>query len=329
MVIGSVRRAPKPLPIRNRRYTIGMTIEAHLTELEGFNVTLWQPGDALGDPETTIHRIAVEYDEEQHWADKFRAFLNLPNVEATRGLVVGMWDAEGGMEGAPQEVVEALVSAHDKLPQLRMLFINDIIREENEVSWIPNGDLSPIFAAYPKLDYFGVRGGNELSLGQLALPHLRTLVIQAGGLSAEVVREVMNADLPNLEHLELFLGEENYGATSTPEDFAPLLTGDLFPKLKYLGLKNSDRQDEVAQVVAQSPLLSRLHTLDLSMGELTDEGAAALVSSPLVHGLNKLDVSHHWCSEEMMAQLSALPPEVDVSDQQDLAEDWRYVSLGE
>ncbi len=307
-----------------------MTNGSHLTQFAGFSVSLWEPGQPLGDPATSVHRIAVEYDDEQSWSDKFHAFLHLPGVGETQGLVVGLWDGEAGTGVSPQPMVEALVAAHTSLPKLRALFINDIVGEESEISWIPNTDLSPVFAAYPHLEHLGIRGGNGLSLGRVSLPKLRSLVIEAGGLSAEVVREVMSAELPELEHLELYLGTEDYGATSTPEDFAPLLGGELFPRLKYLGLKNNDRQDEVAQVLAQAQVLQGLDVLDLSMGTLTDEGAAALIASPLVAKLKKLDVSHHWCSDEMVAKLKALPIEVDASEQQEADEDdWRYVSLGE
>lgn len=306
-----------------------MTIGAHLTEFAGFRVTLWEPGDPLGDPATTLHRIAVEYDEEGGWVEKFRAFLDLPGVEATQGLVVGMWDPEVGAGASPQPIVEALVSARTRLPGLRALFLNDIVLEESEVSWILNTDLSPVLAAYPRLTHLGIRGGNGLSLGRVALPDLRWLTIEAGGLSSEVVREVMGAELPRLEHLELYLGTEEYGATTTPEDLTPLLDGTLFPRLRFLGLKDSDRQDEVAQILAAAPVLAGLEVLDLSMGTLSDEGAAALVGSPLVRGLRKLDVSHHWCSDEMVTRLQGLGIEVDTSDQQDLEEDWRFVALGE
>ena len=306
-----------------------MTINAHLTDFAGFKVTSWEPGGPLGDPATVIHRLAVEFDDETNWTAKFRAFLELPGVAQTQGLVIGMWDAEAGSEGDPGKVVEALVTAHASLPKLRALFINDITFEENEISWIPNGDLSPIFAAYSQLEHLGIRGGNGLSLGQLALPELKTLIIQAGGLSAETVREVMSARLPKLSHLELYLGTENYGATTSPDDLAPLLGGTLFPQLKYLGLKNSDHQDQIAQIVANAPVLDSLEVLDLSMGILTDEGAAALIASPKVAKLRKLDVSFHWCSDEMVAKLQALPLEVDASEQQELEDDWRYVSLGE
>ncbi|GGJ76249.1 STM4015 family protein [Deinococcus aquiradiocola] len=307
-----------------------MSIYTHLTAFGGYKVTLWEPGMPLGDPATTIHRIAVEYDESTPWADKLQAFLELPGAERTPGLVIGQWDEEIGTGTEPDDMIAALVAAAPRLPALRVLFVNDITSEECEVSWITNGDLGPLLAAYPALEVLGVRGGNALRLGHANLPALHTLILQAGGLSAEVVRDVVTSDFPALTHLELFLGTEDYGATSTPEDLTPLLLGGRFPHLKYLGLKNSDRQDEVAQVVANAPVLDGLEVLDLSLGTLSDEGAAALLGSPGVRGLKRLIVAHHWCSEETVRQLEALGPEVDASDAQEADEDdWRFVSLGE
>jgi hypothetical protein len=305
-----------------------MTIGEHLTEFGGFQVQQWEPGQALGDTATTIHRIAVDYDDEQNWTDKFRAFLALPGVEHTQGLVVGLWTDES-MEGDVSPMIEALVSAHGQLPQLKVLFIGDITYEENEVSWITQGDLSPVLAAYPQLTHLGIRGGNDLSLGQIYLPKLRELIVQAGGLSAEVVREVTTAELPRLEHLELYLGTEDYGATNAADDLTPLLDGSRFPALKYLGVKNSEHQDEIAQMFAHAPVLDQLEVLDLSLGTLTDEGAVALLDSERVRTLKKLILSHHFCTEEMMEKLAALPIDVDTSDPQDHEDDWRFVALGE
>ncbi|OLV17405.1 STM4015 family protein [Deinococcus marmoris] len=305
-----------------------MTIGEHLTEFGGFQVKQWEPGQPLGDTGTTIHRVAVDYDDKTGWTDKFRAFLALPGVEASQGFVVGLWTDES-MDGVPDEVIEALVAAHTQLSNIRVLFIGDITYEENEVSWITQGDLSPILAAYPQLTHLGVRGGNGLSLGQIKLPELRELIVQAGGLSAEVVREVVTADLPRLEHLELYLGTEDYGATSAADDLTPLLDGSRFPALKYLGVKNSEHQDEIAQMFAHAPILDQLAVLDLSLGTLTDEGAAALLDSERVKTLKKLVLTHHFCTEEMMEKLGALPIEVDTSDHQDDEDDWRFVALGE
>ncbi|MFB9993318.1 STM4015 family protein [Deinococcus oregonensis] len=305
-----------------------MTINEHLTAFGGFDVVAWTPGEPLPDPATTICRLSVEWDEAQSWEEKFSAFLALPGVEATPGLVVGWWSTDD-TETEPTAVVEALVGAHARLPGLQALFFGDITYEENEVSWIMNTDLSPLLAAYPALRHLGVRGGNNLSLGQLDSGHLQTLIVQAGGLPVNVVREVMNARLPNLEHLELYLGTENYGADSSAADLAPLLDGHLFPKLSYLGLKNSDHQDEIAQMIADAPVLDSLHTLDLSLGTLSDDGALALLGSQRVRRLTRLDLRHHYCTPEVSAQLGELGPEVNLGDDQNRDDDWRFVALGE
>lgn len=304
-----------------------MTIGQHLTAFGGFEVKQWNPGDPLGDPATTIHRLSVDWDDEQPWVQKFRAFLDVPGVERSRGLVVGWWGQDDS-ETSLDVVQEALVGAHAALPELRVLFLGDVTFEENEISWIRQTDLSPVLAAFPHLTHLGIRGGTDLSLGHLHLPQLRHLVIQSGGLDASVVRQVMTADLPALEHLELYLGTENYGATSSVDDLTPLLDGTLFPRLKYLGLKNSDAQDQIAQVLASAPVTATLEELDLSLGVLTDEGGQALLGSPNLGGLKKLNVAHHFMSEDMVARLQALPPEVDASDRQDEGE-WRFVALGE
>lgn len=306
-----------------------MTIGEHLTEFGGFRVQQWEPGQPLGDTATTIHRIAVDYDDETSWTDKFRAFLALPGVEESQGFVVGMWDVEAGTDADPAPMIEALVAAHAQLSGIKTLFIGDITYEENEVSWITQGDLSPVLAAYPHLTHLGIRGGNGLSLGRIDLPELRELIIQAGGLSAEVVREVVTAELPRLEHLELYLGTEDYGSTNAADDLTPLLDGSRFPALKYLGVKNSEHQDEIAQMFAHAPVLDQLDVLDLSLGTLTDEGAAALLDSERVKTLKKLVLTHHFCTEGMMEKLDALPLEVDTSDHQDDEDDWRFVALGE
>ena len=229
--------------------------------------------------------------------------------------------------------MEALVAAREQLPNLKAIFLGDIISEENEISWINQSDVSPLFDAYPLLERFAVRGGTGLVFGSLRHAHLKSLVIQSGGLDAGVVRAVSAAHLPELEHLELWLGVEAYGGNVTVDDLAPLLSGALFPKLSYLGLRDSEIADAIAAAVARAPVLERIRVLDLSLGTLTDEGAAALLASPAVARLEKLDLHHHFCSEAMMEKLRGLGIEVDVSQRQEEeeydGERWRYVAVSE
>lgn len=306
----------------------------NLEHFGGFEIVQWAPGQPLGDPATQIHRLSTDYDGDQSWPALLAEYLRQPGAERMQGLVVGYWGTDTLMDADIQaEMAEPLRAAAAQLTQVRVLYINDISSEESEVSWISNTDLSALVQAFPGLTDLGIRGGNDLELPGLALPHLRTLVIEAGGLSSALVRQVVQADLPALTHLELWLGTEDYGATNSVEDLSPLLEGLRFPALRYLGLKNSDHQDQVVQVFSSAPVVGSLEVLDLSMGVLTDEGAQALVDNPGLSHLKKLDLQFNWLSEEMAGRLQAWADahgiELDVSDRQDDEDEWRYVALGE
>jgi hypothetical protein len=263
----------------------------------------------------------------------FEMFLNDPGAREVSALVISEWFdlIPGG--GPIDPMVEELVAGREKLLNLRAIFIGEITQEESEISWIVLGDFAPLLGAYPQLEELWVRGGGP-GFGKLRLPNLRTLVVQSGGLDRAAVNEVANAeDLSSLEHLELWLGTEEYGGDSTIDDVRPILAGDRFPKLKYLGLRNADFTDDIAEAVVSSPLLERIEVLDLSMGTLGDRGAKALLACPAIRQLKKLDVHHHYCSEAVEAELRAMPIEVDASEREEADKDgedeYRYVAVSE
>lgn len=305
-----------------------MSIGEHLTSFGGKRVVDFVSGEPFDDPAGSIPRLRVGYDDELTAVDLLRELLPTDAAEQLSGLVIGAWSGEL-YDHTPAEIVEALAAAADRLPQLRALFIGDIVGEENEISWIHQTGLSALWDAFPRLEALGIRGGNNLSLGRMRLNHLRELTIQTGGLPKSVLAELCQAHLPALERLELYLGTGGYGWDGTVDDVRPLLSGQLFPQLKHLGLCDSEIADEVAVAVAQSPLLERLESLDLSLGTLGDQGAAALLASSAVKRLKKLDLHHHYITSTMAEQMAALGPEVDVSDQQIEDEYGRYVSVGE
>jgi hypothetical protein len=211
--------------------------------------------------------------------------------------------------------------------------------EECEISWINQTDVTPLLTGVPDLEEFGVRGGSGLEFPALSHGSLRKLVIEAGGLPAEVVRGVGGSDLPALEHLDLWLGTPEYGGDTEAADLEPILSGARLPHLRHLALRNAEIQDAVAAAVASAPVVARLEALDLSMGVLTDEGAAALLGGqPLTH-LKKLDLHHHYLTQPLVDRIrQTLEPagvEVDL-DRGDADEDteddgtvWRYVAVGE
>lgn len=306
-------------------------ISQNLTSLNGKSVQDYDPNLGIENPETTIYRIRIDYDSAskgQSVPGLLKHFFADPNCPKVEELVIGAFDFDGGDS---REVVDTLAASSLKLPRLRVLFIGDITYEENEISWINQCDVSPVLKAFPALEYFRVRGGNGLSFGS-SLQHsgLKYLIVESGGLSRNVITEISNADLPNLEHLELWLGSDNYGFDSSVEDFAVILAGEKFQKLRYLGLRDSEIADELAVALENAKVLSKLDTLDLSMGTLSDVGARALVKNSALKKLRMLDLHHHYISDTLCKELRQLGITVNLDDKkEDGEEGYRYIQVSE
>jgi uncharacterized protein (TIGR02996 family) len=254
------------------------------------------------------------------------SFLADPAVHLVEALVVGFcwgWDGEDSAR-----VVEALVAARGRLPNLRALFLGDILQRENEISWIRHSDITGLLEAFANLEHFRARGGEGLVLRPFRHDKLKSLTLEASNLRREVVRAVGASRLPSLEHLEIWLGTELYGADTTPADLKGVLQGKRLPSLRSLGLRNSEIADDLAHAVAGSPVLRQLRVLDLSLGCLTDSGAEALLASPALARLEKLDIHHHNVSPALVERLRSLGIRVDARDAGNLGDphDFRYVA---
>ncbi|GHJ94712.1 hypothetical protein SNE510_42310 [Streptomyces sp. NE5-10] len=319
-----------------------MTIGVHLEEFHGlpvFDLPDAESRAELPDAAAVAWRLSsptYRDADEESWQAVFERFLKTVDTGRVRALVVGGWEDAYDTSSAP--VVTALMGANDRLTALEAVFLGDMTFEDCEISWIVQSDVTPLLAAYPALRELGVRGGTGLAFPSVRHTGLESLVVEAGGLGAEVVRGIAGSDLPALESLELWLGTDEYGGDSSPEDLAPLLSGEAFPALRSLGLCNSVIEDRVAAAVAGAPVVARLDRLDLSMGVLTDEGAGALLDGqPLTH-LRELDLEHHYLSAAMRDRLTAaLAPHgvrVVLDDPQTPEDDgdgdvWRYVAIAE
>lgn len=309
-----------------------MTISEQGESFAGYPIVSWEPDDPETDYSRRAIRISVSYDEADEgstWTDKFADFLEQPNVDRLEVLVIGCWEETATGESSAR-IVEALVDAKDTLANLRAIFFGDITYEESEISWIEQSDVSSLFNAYPQLEHFCIRGGNNLNLGTMHLDKLKSLTIQTGGLDREIVAQVCRAELPSLEHPELWLGSQSYGGNCQVEDIMPLLELNKFPSMKFLGLQDSELSDAIAEAVAYAPVLEQLEVLDLSMGVLSDHGAEHLINSSSIKKLKKLNLRHHYMSDAMLHRWSASGVNVDVSDQQEADDpDDRYVEVSE
>lgn len=307
-----------------------MTINSNLNTFLGKRVEDYDPAKPIDNLDTIAYRLRLSYDDAEEGKtieELFEKFVADPSASKVEELIFGAYDFDMG--STTDTIVDKLVVYMDLLRNLKALFIGDITYEESEISWIQQTDVSPVLVAYPKLEYFRVRGGQDLALTDLKHDNLKTLIVETGGLPPNVVSEVSNAELPKLEHLELWLGSENYGFESSVEDFGTILSGTKFPKLTYLGLMDSEIEDDIAIAAAKAPILKQLKVLDLSMGTLSDKGAQALLDSPEVKKLEKLILNHHYMSDEMMDKLSKLGITVEMEDQEEGDEDDRYIEVSE
>jgi hypothetical protein len=327
-----------------------MTISDHVTEFAGLpvvDVDASAPNQDRADPDTAdpdrvdpdkddpaavAWRVSGDWDgSTEDFARFFETFLATVDASAIRALIIGEW----GSSYETTAPIDLVVAAAPRLPALRALFLGEMTYEQCEISWIKQGDVTPLLEAYPELEVLRVRGADGLELSPVRHAALRELVFESGGLPGAVVRAVGECDLPALTTLELWLGTDEYGGDATVDDLAPILAGTRLPALRHLGLRDSEIADQVAAALAGAAVVARLETLDLSLGALGDVGAVSLLGGqPLIH-LRRLDLHHHFLSaqirDRLVDELGAAGVEVDVSDEQDAEEDdgRRYIAVAE
>ena len=212
--------------------------------------------------------------------------------------------------------------------------------------------MSSILEAYPNLELLKVRGfayNSDCGLSFTPLLHknLKTLSIETGYmLCRKIIDQICELELPVLEYLELWLGNDEYYEPasifygnenddsfnniekSALNNLMPIITGKVFPKLKYLGLRSCNYSNAIAELIVHSPLLDNLKVLDLSMGNLSNEGAEFLLNCPKINQLHTLNVSKSILSSNMIEKLSNLKCRVITEPQTDDSE-YRYYILSE
>lgn len=284
-------------------------------------------------------QISMPGENYEDFTERFEAFLAQVDVSRVRALIIGMTTY---MEQFDSDLAVRLLVEHAAdFPNLRAIFLAEVVTTDAEVSWLNHLDLMPVLESYPLLEQFQVRGGEDdwnpdlHAVRPFKHEALRTLVFESGGLSPATVRAIGESELPAIEHLEFYLGDEAYGGGTTVEELAWLLDGERFPALRHLGLRDAPNADEIAAALAHAPVVPRLTTLDLSLGALGDEGAAALLAGQPLSHLRKLDLHHHFLSEEMTYRLRDTLPGVDLDlGARQEPESWgdeqgRYIAVSE
>lgn len=277
-------------------------------------------------------KYALTYDEYEDdgkdakdLMDKILTDKELPQLEE---VIIGYWGDPFDVDC--QVMIDIIKDKKEQFSHIKSLFIGDMDYEDCEVSWIEQGNYDGILEALPNLEALTIKGSTNLVLGKLKSENLKHLEIICGGLPKSVLQEIQEADLPNLETLNLYIGVDNYGCDFEKEDIETFLNHTNFTNLKYLGLNDCEWQDEVVELVCKSKYMKQLEVLDFSNGTLTDKGGAIILETiPKYENIKKVDMHHHYMSEEMMEKLKTLSCEVDVSEENDPDDDYLYPMLTE
>src|SRR5688500_4732701 len=101
----------------------------HSTTFAGYPVVDWTPDMTnLEIAGTTAYAIRLDwesYDKGITWLEHFKAFINAKGVEQIPAFIIGAWGF-GGMDSI-DEIVEVVAASRDKLPNLKALYVGDIL----------------------------------------------------------------------------------------------------------------------------------------------------------------------------------------------------------
>lgn len=271
------------------------------------------------------------------YAATLQRILTHPAGRLVRELELGLPPTDD-IDWAYDAIIPTLVGS-GTLPLLRVLDMTADAEFMDQDSWRAVGNLSKLWAIAPQLREVRLKGsgndGPSTTLGTVVAPHLEKFVHISSGLSKDVPVQLGRASLPELRHLELYFGQDDYGNSCTVKSLAGILEGKGLPRLEYLGLVNSEWERELIVALARAPIVKRLKTLDLTKGTMWREAAAALLqhASAFRH-LQLLDLSDNYFDDEQAAAIKRAIPCANVADQKELDdpdddEPYRYVTVGE
>ena len=210
---------------------------------------------------------------------------------------------------------------------IRRIRIGDDV---DQISWYNVGNLGKLWKGVPHLRRFEIYAGS-FTLGTIELPELTHAEFHTGGLAKASAKSIAAAKWPNIEHLDMWFGDDNYGGDASVKDIQPLLDRTDLKKLRYLGLRNAQFTDKLLEVLPKAKILKQLTTLDLSMGVLTDEGAKKLVEhKDAYQHLAVLDVSDTYLSKAAVKTLKGVAKKIVADDlREDDDPEYRYPAISE
>jgi uncharacterized protein (TIGR02996 family) len=291
-----------------------------LDELKGEGTLEWYCG--------FLKSVKMGYEEygETEGLKAWTTLRKLPTSKFIQHLEFWIFEDDDG-EPSYEPIIKSMVSLG--VPKTLRSLAFDV--KGYQISWTYLGDFSKLYPQLEKLETLRLAVGHMKLGTAIKLPSLKSFVVETGGFTKDNLKAVLAATWPNLETLSLCFGDDEYGCNIKMKDLKPLLDGKSLKKVKHLGLRNAQFQDEICEEIVRAPILKQLKTLDLSKGILTERGAKALVENAKALGhLEKLDVSEGFIPEEWVKKLKKeFGKKLDVSDQEKSDDDYRYVRIAE
>lgn len=309
-------------------------IDAILEDIDGASVEMKY--GAVDHLELAPEESPDDKEGEKKMAETLRLVLEHPAGHLIRSLTLGLPPrVPGDIDWHFEDVIQAMTDV-GPLPLLSVLDMTPSAEHMDQDSWRRIGDISSIWKTAPRLTELrlkgsaGSDGGTPIRFGEIDAPHLKTLVFISGGLNEAAPKEIGAGKLPSLERLELYFGRDDYGNNCSMASLEGILSGKSLPKLQTLGLMNSEWEAELIDTVADSEIVKRIKHLDLSKGILADEGVEALIrnASKLRH-LESINLDENFISEEAGERVKRALPNVNLGQQREAEDDWRYCVIGE
>ncbi|MEN0066748.1 MAG: WGR domain-containing protein [Myxococcota bacterium] len=254
--------------------------------------------------------------------------LRHPSARFLQELRLGL-PADQEYEHEWQDSINAIVKNGIRRGVKRLVVGDFEYPDDTEISWTNIGSLADLWSVLPDLEHLEVQGGN-ISLGAMEAPRLKHLELRTGGLPKEPAERIAQATLPALERLDIWWGTDEYGLEGDVSHAAAVLEAAArWPKLKSLGLMNSEFADAIPAQVVSAAVLPQLQVLNLSMGTMTDAGAQVLLDNAdkLVH-LTQLNLNENFITDDVAAQLAKALPNATLEGQEE-PDEYLFVSVGE
>ncbi|MGJ5631722.1 hypothetical protein [Nostoc sp. CALU 1950] len=240
--------------------------------------------------------------------EQVQSLVQSPQISQIQVLISQLTSEQFGYGNKFKYAVDVLFDIHEYLSGLKAVWI------DNNISPTPLGDISAILKTYPHLEFLEIRDGCHLEFSPIRHNHLKTLILD-GYLNSGILQQIYKLELPALEYLDLGFFKDHNNTLPNATEVTPIFSGNLFPNLKYLGLRGGRDYNKIATALTRSVLVNRLIGLDFSDGNLGDKAAEVLLNCQAINRLQILNLSKSHLTKDMVKKLSKLKCQVNAKSQ--------------